>query len=112
MTTNNVEQKTTVAKTPVQKPITRIKDTDHNFTWTVIGLENCEWTTKAIKLLETHSEIVKFIPLTPDWQRRIIVEQNTRRLPAIFKNHAFIGGYDALENYYKCSFFSDSESFN
>lgn len=114
--TANTETKSTTAKTDtktvaVEKPLNRIKDTDHNYTWTVIGLTDCEWTTKAINLLKAHKETVKFIPLTPEWQRRVIVEQNTRRLPAIFKNHAFFGGYDALENYYKCSFFSDSESF-
>ena len=108
---SNTDITATTIPTKTVKPLKRIKDTDRNFTWTVIGLQDCEWTTKALKLLENRQETIKFIPLTPEWQRRIIVEQNTRRLPAIFKNHAFFGGYDALEAYYKCSFFSDSESF-
>ncbi len=109
----NATISTTTATTSAVKeiPLKRLKDTDSNITWTVIGLPDCPWTEKALNDLKAHKENIKFIPLTPEWQRRIIVEQNTRRLPAIFRNHAFFGGYDALESYYKASFFSDSESF-
>lgn len=102
--------KATTTETPTT-PDNRLKDVDNNYIWTVIGVPNCPWTAKAIQLLQEHKENYKVITMTPEWQRRVIVEHNTRRSPAIFKNHAYIGSYDSLENYYKCSFFSDSESF-
>lgn len=98
----------TVAK---EKNPHRLRDTTANFLWTVIGLKDCEWTNKAVELLKEHGEQVKYIELNSEWQRRIVVEYSTRRIPAIFKGSGYFGSYDQLESYYKCSFISDSERF-
>lgn len=87
----------------------RLRDTDNTVLWTVVGLQNCSWTNKTVELLKEHKEQVKLIYINAEWQRRLVVEFNCRRSPAIFKGATFFGGYDTLENYYKCSFFSDQE---
>lgn len=88
---------------------TRLRDTDNPVLWTVIGLPDCEWTKKTVSLLQTHKEQVKLVVMNAEWQRRLVVEFGTRRSPAIFKGSVYFGSYDALENYYKCNFFSDHE---
>jgi glutaredoxin len=98
----------TIAK---EKNPHRLRDTTSNFLWTVVGLKDCEWTDKTVNLLKEHGEQVKYIELNAEWQRRIVVEYGTRRIPAIFKGSSYFGSYDVLENYYKCSFISDSERF-
>lgn len=114
MATANVKATTTTTKTStvskvVEKKETRIRDTDNSVLWTVIGLADCEWTNKAVELLKEHKEQVKLVKLNAEWQRRLIVEFNTRRSPAVFKGATYFGSYDSLENYYKCNFFSDKE---
>jgi glutaredoxin len=101
----------TKAVTPVQKQLEekRLRDTDNTSLWTVIALKDCEWSKKAVELLTEHKEQVKVINLNTEWQRRLVVEFNCRRSPAIFRGATYIGSYDALENYYKCSFFTDHE---
>lgn len=115
-----VEPKTTVQKTtaaPVaaelKKEINslRLRDTTANYLWTVVGMSDCPWTQKAMELLKEHGEQVKYIELNGEWQRRIVVEYSTRRVPAIFRGNLYIGSYDVLENYYKTSFIADSERF-
>jgi hypothetical protein len=32
----------------------RIKDNFENYLWTVIGLDDCEWTKKALAILKEH----------------------------------------------------------
>ena len=104
---------TTPAVTKVEKVMDpkRLRDTVSPTIWSVVGLESCPWTEKAIELLKSRGDSYKFIPLNVEWQRRLLVEQGTRRIPGIFKGPSFIGGFDALENYYKCSFITDTESF-
>lgn len=114
MATANVKTTSTTTKVSavpkvVEKKETRIRDTDNTVLWTVIGLPYCEWTDKAVELLKEHKEQVKLVKLNAEWQRRLIVEFNTRRSPAIFKGATYFGSYDALESYYKCNFFSDKE---
>lgn len=95
------------------KPINpvRVKDTEAQYNWTVIGLEDCEFTKQAVSLLKTHNETYKYIPLNAEWHRRIIVEHGTRRIPAIFRGSSYFGCLHELEGYYKCSFVADSERF-
>jgi len=88
----------------------RIRNTDDNAMWTVIGLKDCAWTKKALRLLESHKEPHKHIIMNAEWQRRLIVEFNCRRSPAIFKGARYFGGADSLESYYKCTFFSSNET--
>jgi glutaredoxin len=88
----------------------RIRDTDDNAVWTVIGLKDCTWTKKALRLLEAHKEPHKHIIINTEWQRRLVVEFNCRRSPAIFKGARYFGSADVLENYYKCTFFSSNEN--
>ncbi len=94
-----------------QKNPLRIKDTTSDYLWTVVGLESCEWTKKTVEALKEHDERFKYIELNAEWQRRLVVEYGTRRVPAIFKGSSFFGSHDVLENYYKCSFISDAERF-
>lgn len=89
----------------------RLRDTTANYLWTVVGMSDCEWTQKAMQLLKDHGEQVKYIELNGEWQRRIVVEYSTRRIPAVFRGNLYIGSYDVLENYYKASFIADSERF-
>lgn len=107
-----VQPKSVASAEPVKEinPL-RLRDTTSNFLWTVIGIKDCEWTQKAVKLLEARGEQFKYVELNAEWQRRLVVEYNTRRIPAVFKGSGFFGGYDVLENYYKCSFIADSERF-
>lgn len=93
----------------IEIPEKRLRDMDNPTIWTVIGLPNCYWTSETVELLKEHKESVKLVHMTPEWQRRLIVEFMCRRSPAIFKGPTYFGSYDALENYYKCNFFSDSE---
>jgi glutaredoxin len=113
MTVSNTKSTTsTIKATPVAKveiEEKRLRDMDNPTLWTIIGLPNCSWTAKAVELLKEHKENVKVVHITPEWQRRLIVEFQCRRSPAIFKGPNYFGSYDALENYYKCNFFSDSE---
>jgi glutaredoxin len=108
----NISTKTSsiVEATKPVNPL-RIRDTTSNHLWTVIGIENCEWTAKAVKLLRDRGENTKYIELNAEWQRRLVVEYNTRRIPAVFKGSGYFGSYDVLENYYKSSFIADSERF-
>lgn len=89
----------------------RLKDTTSNFLWTVIGLQDCEWSKKAVDILKEHDEQFKYIELNAEWQRRLVVDYSTRRVPAVFKGNLYIGSYDVLESYYKASFIADSERF-
>jgi len=89
----------------------RLRDTTANYLWTVVGMSDCPWTKKAMELLKEHGEQVKYIELNGEWQRRVVVEYSTRRIPAIFRGNLYIGSYDVLENYYKTSFIADSERF-
>lgn len=107
--TKVVNQPTTIPTSKKEIEEKRLRDTDTTLLWTVIGLKDCEWSKKAVELLTEHKEQVKEMTITTEWQRRLVVEFNCRRSPAIFKGASYIGGYDALENYYKCNFFSDSE---
>lgn len=108
---SNVETvvKTVVAEKPINK--FRLKDNFENYSWTVIGLVDCDWTTKAIDMLKEHDEKYKFIPLNEEWRRRLVVEFATRQVPAIFRNAKYIGNYSALAAYYSGSFLDDSERF-
>lgn len=98
------------AKTAPVNPL-RLRDTTSNYLWTIIGLSDCEWTTRAVELLKERGENYKYIELNSEWQRRLVVEHNTRRIPAIFRGAGYIGSYDVIENYYKASFIADSERF-
>lgn len=113
MTTANTKITTATAKPTgvVEKLINekRLRDTDNTVMWTVVGLPDCEWAQKSINLLSAHKEQVKLIIMNAEWQRRLVVEFGTRRSPAIFKGATYFGSHDALENYYKCNFFSDHE---
>ena len=111
MTTANTKTTTSVVKAPVKQEIDekRLRDTDNPGVWTIIGLQDCNWTKQTVDLLNQHKENVKLVHMTPEWQRRLIVEFNCRRSPAIFKGATYFGSYDALEAYYKCNFFSDHE---
>jgi glutaredoxin len=114
MTTANTKAVANTVKTvstskPIEKKETRLRDTDNTVIWTVIGLQDCEWTAKTLELLKEHKEQVKLILLNSEWQRRLVVEFNCRRSPAIFKGPTYFGSYDAIEAYYKCNFFSDQE---
>jgi glutaredoxin len=116
MTTTKVETKPipkTITKpaTKVEKPEHRIRDTDNKNAWTVITIEDCEWCDKTIRLLEEHKENFKTVKLTHEWFRRLVVEYEVRRLPAVFLGNAYFGSYSELENYYKCSFVSSKEVF-
>lgn len=95
----------------VEKPETRIRDTDSKNAWTVIAIDDCEWCDKTIKLLEEHKETFRVNKLNHEWFRRLVVEYEVRRLPAIFLGNAYFGSYAELENYYKCSFVSSKEVF-
>lgn len=107
-------QKATAAPVAAVKKETnplRLRDTTSNYLWTVIGIHDCEWTKRALELLKERGEQVKYIELNAEWQRRLVVEYSTRRVPAVFRGSTYIGSYDVLENYYKCSFIADSERF-
>jgi glutaredoxin len=111
----NTSAITTVATTikePVKTPETpdnRLRETDNVAIWTVMGLEGCPWTAKAVELLKSHKENYKIVFLNGEWQRKLVVQYNCRRSPAIFRGVQYLGSYADLENYYKCWFFSDSE---
>lgn len=114
MTTTKVETKPTpktISKpTAMQdRPEQRIRDTDNNNAWTVIVIDDCEWCTKTVKMLEEHKENFKTVKLSHEWFRRLVVEYEVRRLPALFLGNAYFGSYSDLENYYKCSFVSSKE---
>lgn len=116
MTTTKVETKSTqkplsVPAAKVEKPEHRIRDTDSKNVWTVITIEDCEWCDKAVHLLEEHKENFKTVKLSHEWFRRLVVEYEVRRLPALFIGNAYFGSYSDLENYYKCSFVSSKEVF-
>ena len=87
----------------------RLRDTDNPTLWTVVGLPDCEWTKKTVETLQSRNEQVKLININAEWQRRLVVEFGCRRSPAVFKGPTYFGSYDAVENYYKCNFFSDHE---
>ena len=106
--TTNVTAKPVVKQEPKEE---RIRNVDDTAVWTVIGIENCPWTAKAIELLREHKESVKPVILNPEWQRRLIVQYQTKKSPSIFKGAAYFGSYAELENYYKCWFFSEREKF-
>ena len=116
MTTTKVETKPipkTISKTQVkaEKPEQRIRDTDSKNAWTVIRIEDCEWSDKAVALLEAHKENFKVVHLNHEWFRRLVVDYEVRRIPAIFVGNSYFGSYSDLENYYKCSFVSSKEVF-
>jgi len=94
----------------IKTPDNRLRETDNIAVWTVIGLQGCPWTSKAVELLKSRKETYKLVFLNTDWQRKLVVEYNCRRSPAIFRGVQYIGSYGELENYYKCWFFSDSET--
>jgi glutaredoxin len=89
----------------------RMRDTDNNNAWTVIIIDDCEWCAKAVNLLEAHGENFKTAKLNHEWFRRLVVEYEVRKIPAIFLGNAYFGSYAELENYYKCSFVSSKEVF-
>jgi glutaredoxin len=121
MTTANVKVTENTVKT-AQKPVSitvapdqpktpehRLREVDNVAIWTVMGLPDCPWTEAAINILKEHKEKYKLVFINREWQRKLIVEYDCRRSPAIFKGTRYIGSYADLENYYKCWFFSDSE---
>ena len=89
----------------------RIKDTTSDYLWTVIGINECPWTEKAVALFKEHNEKVKYIELNSGWHRRLVVHVGTRRIPAIFKGSGYFGSYNDIQNYYMCSFVADNERF-
>jgi glutaredoxin len=109
VTANTTVNATKVIKEPVNK--FRIKDNFENYLWTVIGLDDCEWTKKALAILKEHDERIKYIPLNEEWRRRLVVEFGTRQVPAVFRNAKYLGNYSVLESYYSGSFLDDSERF-
>lgn len=115
LTTKSITKVETTTKTVStdEKPINplRIKDTGAFFNWTVIGLDDCEYTKQAIALLKLRDENYKYIPLNAEWHRRLVVEHGTRRIPAVFRGATYFGCLQELEGYYKCSFVADSERF-
>lgn len=88
----------------------RIRDTDYKHGWTIIGLDNCQWSKAAIRLMEEHGENFAYKKIDAMWHRKLSIEFRTKRLPAIFKGSQYFGDFAALENYYKCSFVSDTET--
>lgn len=108
-----IEPKTeTKIQEPVQSlPEQRLREVDNIAVWTVLGIEGCPWTEKAVALLKEHRENYKLVFINREWQRKLIVQYNCRRSPAIFRGVQYMGSYADLENYYKCWFFSDSELF-
>lgn len=109
---NKVTKNTASAETVVKtKPETRIRDTDANNVWTIITIKDCEWCAKTIDLLKEHKETYKQVNMTHEWFRRLVVDYNIRRLPAIFLGNAYFGSYSELDAYYKCSFVSSKEVF-
>jgi hypothetical protein len=117
MMTTNANTKaatTTVAAKPVVKQEIkeeRLRNVDDDALWTIIGIEGCPWTEKAVNLFKEHKENFKHVLMNPEWQRRLIVQYNTKKSPAIFRGAAYFGSYGELENYYKCWFFSEREQF-
>lgn len=113
-TNTATEVKVDVAK-PVETkstdstPEKRLRETDNVAIWTVMGLEGCPWTAKAVELLKDHKENYKVVFINSEWQRKLVVQYSCRRSPAIFRGVQYLGSYADLENYYKCWFFSDSE---
>lgn len=99
----------TITPDPPKTPEHRMREVDNVAIWTVIGLKDCPWTAAAMALLKERKENCKLVFLNAEWQRKLIVQYNCRRSPAIFRGVQYIGSYADLENYYKCWFFSDSE---
>ena len=113
MTTSNtkvVTKTVATARTVTTKinPL-RLRNTDEEVLWSVLGLKDCPWTEKALALLKEHQEDTKHILITPEWQRRLIVEHKCRRSPAIFRGAQYFGSYSDVEKYYQASFFSERE---
>jgi glutaredoxin len=110
MTTANTKTTSTTTKVEtISVDPKRLRDTDNAAVWTVIGLKNCPWTLKAVELLKEHGEEVKHLVMTKEWHRRLLIEFNCKRSPAVFKGAQYFGSYTEIENYYKCWFFSDNE---
>lgn len=113
MVTANTKTATTTARaapaTATKVDPIRLKDTNNPAVWTVIGLKDCPWTKKALSLLEEHTEEFKQLPMTREWHRRLIVEYNCHKSPAVFRGAQYFGSYADLENHYKCWFFTDNE---
>lgn len=113
MTTTKTETKSiakqVTSEATKELPETRLRDTDANKAWTVITIPDCEWSKKAVQLLKDHKETYKEINMSHEWFRRLVVEYEVRRLPAVFQGNAYFGSYAELENYYKCSFVSSKE---
>lgn len=100
-----------LAPFPVPKEPIRLKDTDANYTWTVISVPNCKYADAAVALLESRGETVQIQTITSRWQRRLQHEFNTKRIPAIFRGNQYFGSYGELETYFKASFYSEMETF-
>ena len=74
---------------------------------TIIGVKNCPWTEKAIKLLNEVQQPYKYVELNAAWQRTLLITHNTKRIPAIFIGNKYFGSYAELSNYLSASFISD-----
>jgi glutaredoxin len=111
MTTTNptTTTKTVPAKTVIEDK--RLRDTDNPSLWTVISIKDCPWAKKTVDLLKEHGEEVKEVAMTREWHRKLIVEYDCRRSPAVFRGAGYFGTYGNVENYYKCSFYTDNEIF-
>jgi len=89
----------------------RIRDTDSNYSWTVIGMSDCQFTKEAVQILKDHKERYKYIPINMDWQRKLAINYNTKRLPAVFQGTDYIGCISELRSYFDATFFSEAEEF-
>jgi glutaredoxin len=110
-TTTKTNDTTNKVEDPIKVNPLRLRDTTSNHLWTVIGLSDCEWTNKAVELLKERGERYKYVELNAEWQRRLVIEHNTRRIPAVFRGSGYFGSFEVLEGYYKASFIADSERF-
>ena len=87
------------------------KDTYADTSWTVIGRDICPYTTKAVQLLKSRDENVKYIPLNMDWRNKLARNYPTvNRVPIIYRGSRYFGSYGELKMFFEASFFNHGES--
>jgi hypothetical protein len=114
--TANTASKTTttlVAKKE-EKPVNkyRLKDHHADYLWTIIGLDDCPWTQKALALLKEHDANVNYVKLNRQWHARMGGEFNTRQIPLVLRGPHYIGNYSTIVSYFSGSFVHESERFD
>ena len=107
---DKLKKNTTIVEEKTLLP-NRQKDIDDDRIWLVIGLENCPWTDKTKKILDEVGQSYQYININAAWHRKLLLDYNTKRLPAVFAGRQLIGSYAEVNNYFMCSFVSDKELF-